>query len=71
MSNGFTDEARAQWDAIPPQTREQLLNNVWCPHCSDVTTITDFKGHVERGDLVLKGSCATCGGDVARVIEGE
>jgi len=36
-----------------------------------MTTITDFQGRVERGDLILTGSCATCGGKVARLIEGE
>ena len=34
-----------------------------------MTTITNFTGRVERGDLVLKGTCSTCGGDVARLIE--
>ncbi|MBS1251940.1 MAG: hypothetical protein MAG451_00974 [Anaerolineales bacterium] len=71
MSGEFTVEARAQWESIPAQIRERLLSNVWCGHCSNVTTITDFKGHVERGDLVLTGKCATCGCEVARVIEGE
>ena len=71
MSNEFTDEARAKWNSIPPHGQELLLNNVWCVHCSGVTTITKFKGHMERGDLILRGYCVTCNGQVARVIEGE
>jgi hypothetical protein len=71
MSGEFTGKAKAMWDAIPPQFQERLLNNVWCVHCSGVTTITNFKGHVEKGDLILTGQCVTCGGKVARLIEGE
>lgn len=71
MSSESTVKAKAKWNSIPLRIQKQLLSNVWCPHCSSVTTITDFKGHVEEGDLVLTGSCATCGGEVARAIESE
>jgi hypothetical protein len=71
MSGEFTDKAKALWDAIPPQAQERLLTNVWCVHCSKGTTITDFTGHVEKGDLTLRGRCGTCGGQVARLIESE
>ena len=71
MSSEFTVEAKALWDSIPLQIQKQLINNVWCPHCSSVTTITDFRGDVEEGDLVLTGKCVKCGEYVARVIENE
>ena len=71
MSSEFTVKAKAKWDSIPHHIQEQLLSNVWCTHCSDMTTITDFQGRVERGDLILTGNCATCGGKVARLIESE
>ena len=71
MSSEFTAKAKALWDSIPLSIQDQLLNNVWCAHCSDITTITDFRGTVEEGDLVLTGSCVKCGGSVARVIESE
>ena len=71
MTSEFTSKARAMWDTIPQQSQEQILKNVWCVHCSGATTITDFKGTVEKGDLILRGSCVNCGGDVARLIEGE
>jgi Zn ribbon nucleic-acid-binding protein len=70
MSREFTDEAKMLWEAIPQQIQERLIANVWCPNCGTVTTITDFKGYVENGDLVLIGSCAKCGKKVARVLEG-
>jgi hypothetical protein len=34
------------------------------------TTIVQFTGRIEQGDLVLDGRCISCGGPVARVIEG-
>jgi hypothetical protein len=71
MNDQFTAKAKAIWGSIPPQMQKKLLSNVWCSHCAEITTITNFEGRVEMGDLVLKGTCATCGGSVARVIESE
>ena len=70
MQEGFTPEAWARWTAIPLELRKRLIGNVWCSHCTGETTIVDYSGVVETGNLVLEGSCATCGGPVARVIEG-
>ena len=71
MNSEFTGKAKTMWDTIPQQAQEQILQNVWCVHCSGATTITDLKGTVEKGDLILRGSCTNCGGEVARLIEGE
>ena len=71
MSSEFTEEAKILWETIPPQVQEQLIANVWCGKCLGATTITDFKGDIEDGVLVLSGSCVKCGGKVARVIENE
>jgi hypothetical protein len=35
-----------------------------------MTTITDFTGEVHGKSLILRGTCATCRGRVARVLEG-
>jgi len=66
----FIPPARQCWESIPAHIRKQLLSNVWCGHCRHETTITNFSGTIERGDLLLVGKCAECHGDVARVIEG-
>ncbi len=71
MRGEFTAEAEAVWDSIPQQVKEKLLQNVWCGACISVTTIADFKGQMEGRDLILVGRCVKCGGEVARVIEGE
>jgi hypothetical protein len=70
MNDQFTPQAQNFWDAIPPDIQERLLSNVWCAACRTSVTITDFTGKIEKGDLILRGTCATCGGDVARLIEG-
>jgi hypothetical protein len=35
-----------------------------------MTTMTDFTGEVHGKSLVLQGTCVTCRGKVARVLEG-
>ena len=66
----FSPPARQRWEAIPAEIRQRLLSNVWCGHCSHETTITNFTGTIEGGDLLLVGKCVECRVDVARVIEG-
>lgn len=70
MPPSFTPAAQILWDAIPPQFQEQILHNVWCPHCGDMTTMTDVTGEVHGKSLVLFGRCVSCHGKVARVLEG-
>ncbi|MCD4687525.1 MAG: hypothetical protein K8S97_16470 [Anaerolineae bacterium] len=71
MSGEFTSPAKKKWDAIPAWAQQHLLSTVWCVHCSRMTTITNFKGQVKKGDLVLSGYCVACGGGVARLIKSE
>src|SRR6266496_453487 len=70
MQPSFTPEAQILWNAIPPHFQERILHNVWCPHCGDMTTMTDFTGEVHGRSLVLRGTCVTCRRKVARVLEG-
>ncbi|WP_291988539.1 hypothetical protein [Candidatus Accumulibacter sp. ACC007] len=66
----FTRLARQRWETIPTDIRQRLLANVWCGHCRQGVTITNFTGTIKGGNLLLEGKCAECHGDVARVIEG-
>src|SRR6266540_4383910 len=70
MQPAFTPAAQILWDAIPQHFQERILHNVWCPHCGDMTTMTDFTGEVHGKSLVLRGTCVTCRGKVTRVLEG-
>jgi hypothetical protein len=70
MQPAFTPAAQILWDAIPLRFQERILQNVSCPHCDDMTTMTDFTGEVHGRSLVLQGRCVTCRGKVARVLEG-
>jgi hypothetical protein len=69
MNPKLTREAQQLWDAIPHATRLRLLNNVWCANCAKATGIGEISGNVEKGDLILRGVCTRCGGEVARLIE--
>ena len=73
MNPSFTTpEAQERWDAILPHHQDQILHNVWCPHCHNMTTMApDFWGEIQGTTLVLHGTCVTCEGRVARVLEGE
>ena len=70
MQPSFTPAAHILWDAIPSHFQERVLHNVWCSHCGDMTTMTDFTGEVHGKSLVLRGTCVNCRGKVARVLEG-
>ena len=70
MQPPFTPAAQILWDAIPQHFQEQVLHNVWCPHCGDMTAMTDLTGAVCGRSLVLFGMYVTCRGRVARVLEG-
>lgn len=67
-----TSEAQERWDAKSPHYQDQILHNVWCPHCRDMTTMApDFWGEIQGTTLVLHGKCEMCEGRVTRVLEGE
>ena len=70
MQPSFTPAAHILWDAIPSHFQERVIHNVSCPHCDDMTTMRDFTGEVHGKSLVLRGTCVTCRGKVARVLEG-
>jgi hypothetical protein len=68
-SSKFTPQAKALWDRIPEAYQQKLLSNVYCTHCRDSVTITNYTGTVKGGNLLLVGLCAVCRTDVARLIE--
>ena len=70
-NNALTPAAAALWQRIPAWAQAKLLANVWCSHCARAITITDFRGGVVSGDLVLTGACSMCGATVKRLIESE
>jgi hypothetical protein len=69
MKQAFTPEATALWQAIPPDKQDLVVSTVWCGQCAETTTITEFSGREEQGDLVLTDICAACGETVSRRIE--
>jgi len=65
----FTPAAKHAWDSVSPQAKLRILNNVWCVMCRSTTSIILTQASMNRGDLVLRGSCSKCGGEVARLVE--
>ncbi len=66
-----TPQARKMWENIPNDVRMKLLNNVWCVTCSKMTGVGETTMSVERRNLIIRGSCTGCGGEVARLVEGD
>lgn len=62
---------KQKWEAIPQEFREKIILNVWCTHCRDVVEILNYKVYSAGPDIVLRGRCAVCSGEVARVVEQE
>ena len=65
----FTSAAKHVWDSVSPKQRLRILNNVWCVTCADSASIILERASMNGGDLVLRGSCSECGGEVARLVE--
>lgn len=65
----FTPPAHERWESISDNFRQLLLNGVWCGNCRRGVRITNFIGAMVGRDLLLRGKCSECHGDVARVVE--
>ncbi len=69
QSNNVSDvEAMKRWSEIPKDIQGMFLENVFCGTCG-VTTIVDYTINNSDYGIVLRGTCASCGGKVARVID--
>ena len=55
---------------IPSGTRAKLRANVYCGHCRGAVSIVNMIAMIKRMDLLVQGNCATCGHEVARLVEG-
>lgn len=66
----FTKKAMQRFNQIPDEMKSKILSNVYCSQCKDMVTIVNFEGIMEGDDLILKGKCKNCSGNVARLIEG-
>lgn len=65
----LTRDAKRRWDQVPETERKEILSNVWCSGCRTGITMQLREAKMSGKSLVLNGTCATCGGEVARVVE--
>lgn len=69
MAQKTSFKALQIWSLIPENIRSTILSNVYCVNCKDMTTIIDYSIEESKPDIVLRGKCAVCNGEVARVVE--
>ena len=65
----LSPQARRIWEAIAPDRRLRILNQVWCVRCMKSSSMGNITGKIEGGRLSLSGVCTHCGGVVAKIIE--
>lgn len=65
---GSSISPKQKWEAIPDEFREKIIRNVWCTHCKHVVSILDYRVYSSGPDIVLRGRCDVCSGEVARVV---
>lgn len=61
--------AEILWASISAKFQEAILTNVWCGNCREAVKIIDYTVGEIRGDVLLDGHCAVCGGRVRRHVE--
>ncbi|QBS13533.1 hypothetical protein E4T54_11910 (plasmid) [Legionella geestiana] len=64
-----TRQALVLWENVRPEYRIMILNNVWCGQCGKGVGIANPYATVLKGDILLDGTCVTCGSKVARYLE--
>ncbi len=69
----ISKKARDKWNKISVKVQNGFLTNVWCPKCSENTTITQFEGFNDKysNNLILHGSCVKCFGGVELEVDPE
>lgn len=65
----LTRDAKRRWDQLAEAVRKEILDCVWCSECRTGKPMQVREGKMVGMSLVLQGTCKTCGGEVARVIE--
>jgi hypothetical protein len=66
----FTPQARTRWNKIPKPAQDGILQSVWCSSCKGSAMKLE-SGRMERGMLILEGTCVKCGNTVVRTVEPE
>ena len=61
--------AEILWASVSAKFQDAVLANVWCGQCREAVAIVDYTVSDIRGDVLLEGRCAVCGGRVRRHVE--
>lgn len=66
----FTPNAQKRWDRISEIKQKHILTNVWCPHCSEITTISEYEGSIDNLNRIsIYGKCIKCFKPIETIIQ--
>lgn len=65
----FSKDAKKRWDKIPKWAQAKILDNVYCGECTNTVSIVLETAEMQGADLILRGTCKTCGHEVCRLVE--
>ena len=67
---GVTEvEALREWRKIPEHIRKLLLANASCHNYGTTEFAPDYTLRMRHGRVLIKGRCAKCGAEVARLCD--
>lgn len=64
----WTAEAKAEWESLSEEDRDQLLATGFCTRCLATRRFTPDEGEMRGEELALIGQCDTCGARVVRLV---
>ena len=67
----FTSQALRRWKRMPKWAQKKILDNVFCSKCLGSVPILLETAEMDGKELILRGKCQHCGGDICRVVEPE
>ena len=64
---GVTDiKAAREWQKIPEEEKELLLNSAYCHNCKHTSFRSDYNLQIDKFGIIIQGYCAKCGAKIAR-----
>ena len=58
-----------RWMQVPEDVRPRILSSAFCPRCRLASFAPGWTVRKVEYGILIEGSCAGCGGPIARMVE--